>query len=277
MFLAEMMLSDSTASAAPSSTSALFLMRPDSTHDMLLREMLNEATRGKHWFYISAAFHHRKAVKVSTHRLQGRNYSPTTSSRTSFQCSSLPFSWMRVTVILRWIPCKTGGWRVNVGHSLRRVKLFVSSLSNKEVNATLAGWRRGWDVQYLVQEVSAMAGQSSTVIHYSWDVPAEHREGEEFTPKYIRHQSLLVSRSDARLSFQDITWSDWLQNEVILTVFNSLSGGLQLADLKPDQQVVLAHTLAQVGLGDGVQLGGRNWTTNGQMVHIFHFCFSDII
>lgn len=31
--------------------------------------------------------------------------SPTTSSRTSFQWSSLPFSWMRVTVILRWIPC----------------------------------------------------------------------------------------------------------------------------------------------------------------------------
>lgn len=31
-------------------------------------------------------------------------YSPTTSSRTSFQCSSLPFSWIMVTVILRWIP-----------------------------------------------------------------------------------------------------------------------------------------------------------------------------
>lgn len=33
MFLAEMMLSDSTASAAPSSTSVLFLMRPDRTRD----------------------------------------------------------------------------------------------------------------------------------------------------------------------------------------------------------------------------------------------------
>lgn len=41
-------------------------------------------------------------------------------------------------------------------------------------------------------------------------------------------------------------------------VLNLLSGGLQLTDLKPDQQVVLAHALAQVGLGDGVQLGGRN-------------------
>jgi len=29
---------------------------------------------------------------------------PTTSSRTSFQWSSLPFSWMMVTVILRWMP-----------------------------------------------------------------------------------------------------------------------------------------------------------------------------
>lgn len=32
-------------------------------------------------------------------------HSPTTSSRTSFQCSSLPFSWIIVTVILRWMPC----------------------------------------------------------------------------------------------------------------------------------------------------------------------------
>ena len=39
---------------------------------------------------------------------------------------------------------------------------------------------------------------------------------------------------------------------------HSLSGGLQLTDLKPDQQVVLADTLTQVGLGDGVQLGGWN-------------------
>lgn len=39
---------------------------------------------------------------------------------------------------------------------------------------------------------------------------------------------------------------------------HSLSGGLQLADLKPDQQVVLADALTQVGLGDGVQLGGWN-------------------
>lgn len=28
-------------------------------------------------------------------------------------------------------------------------------------------------MEYLVQEVGAMAGQSSTVIHYSWNVPAE--------------------------------------------------------------------------------------------------------
>lgn len=41
----------------------------------------------------------------------------------------------------------------------------------------------------------------------------------------------------------------------------SLSSGLQLADLKPDQQVVLADTLTQVGFGDGVQLGGWNWHT----------------
>lgn len=39
---------------------------------------------------------------------------------------------------------------------------------------------------------------------------------------------------------------------------HSLSGGLQLADLKPDQQVIFADTLTQVGLGDGVQLGGWN-------------------
>lgn len=54
---------------------------------------------------------------------------------------------------------------------------------------------------------------------------------------------------------------------------NSLSGGLQLADLKPDQQVVLAHTLAQVGLGDGVQLGGRYWKTSAHKLSIdgFHF------
>jgi hypothetical protein len=31
-------------------------------------------------------------------------HSPTTSSRTSFQWSSLPFSWMIVTVIRRWMP-----------------------------------------------------------------------------------------------------------------------------------------------------------------------------
>lgn len=36
MFLAEMMLSDSTASAAPSSTSALFLMRPDRTRNIVV-------------------------------------------------------------------------------------------------------------------------------------------------------------------------------------------------------------------------------------------------
>lgn len=35
----------------------------------------------------------------------------------------------------------------------------------------------------------------------------------------------------------------------------SLSSGLQLADLKPDQQVVLADTLTQVGFGSG-------WTTD---------------
>lgn len=40
---------------------------------------------------------------------------------------------------------------------------------------------------------------------------------------------------------------------------HSLSGGLQFADLKPDQQVVLADALTQVGLGDGVQLGSCNW------------------
>lgn len=40
---------------------------------------------------------------------------------------------------------------------------------------------------------------------------------------------------------------------------HSLSGGLQLADLEPHQQVVLAHTLAQVGLADGVELGGWYW------------------
>lgn len=39
---------------------------------------------------------------------------------------------------------------------------------------------------------------------------------------------------------------------------HSLSSGLKLADLKPDQQIVLADTLTQVGLGDGVQLGGWN-------------------
>ena len=39
---------------------------------------------------------------------------------------------------------------------------------------------------------------------------------------------------------------------------HSLSSGLKLADLKPDQQVILADTLTQVGLGDGVQLGGWN-------------------
>lgn len=40
-----------------------------------------------------------------------------------------------------------------------------------------------------------------------------------------------------------------------------LSSGLELADLKPHQQVVLADAMAQVGLGDGVQLGGWNWHT----------------
>lgn len=43
------------------------------------------------------------------------------------------------------------------------------------------------------------------------------------------------------------------------TCQHSLSGGLQLTDLKPDQKIVLAHTLTQVGLGDGVQLSGWNW------------------
>lgn len=36
--------------------------------------------------------------------LANEKYLPTTSSRTSFQWSSLPFSWIMVTVILRWIP-----------------------------------------------------------------------------------------------------------------------------------------------------------------------------
>lgn len=38
---------------------------------------------------------------------------------------------------------------------------------------------------------------------------------------------------------------------------NLLPGGLQLADLKPDEQVVLADTMTQAGLGDGVKL--RCW------------------
>lgn len=80
----------------------------------------------------------------SFHPLTPRtHYSPTTSSRTSFQCSSLPFSWMRVTVILRWIPCKTGRRRLNVGNSLRRGKLSVCVLNNEQVNTTLVRWRRG--------------------------------------------------------------------------------------------------------------------------------------
>lgn len=37
-----------------------------------------------------------------------------------------------------------------------------------------------------------------------------------------------------------------------------LSSWLQFADLKPGQQVILAHTLTQVGLGDGVEFSGRH-------------------
>lgn len=47
---------------------------------------------------------------------------------------------------------------------------------------------------------------------------------------------------------------------------HSLSGRLQLTDLKPDQKIVLAHTLAQVGLGDGVQLGGWNWQPHTDLI-----------
>lgn len=35
-----------------------------------------------------------------------------------------------------------------------------------------------------------------------------------------------------------------------------LSSGLQFTDLEPGQQVILAHTLTQVRLGNGVQFGG---------------------
>lgn len=49
---------------------------------------------------------------------------------------------------------------------------------------------------------------------------------------------------------------------------HSLSSGLQLTDLEPDQQVILADTLTQVGLGDGVQLGGWNWHTETQKLNV---------
>lgn len=35
-----------------------------------------------------------------------------------------------------------------------------------------------------------------------------------------------------------------------------LSSGLQFTDLEPSHKVILAHTLTQVGLSNGVQFGG---------------------
>lgn len=65
----------------------------------------------------------------------------------------------------------------------------------------------------LVQEVGAMAGQPSTVIHYSWYVP-----GRRKSQYFIR----LI---------------EWIQvdDEKSKTSQHSLSGRLQLTDLKPDQ------------------------------------------
>lgn len=54
-------------------------------------------------------------------------------------------------------------------------------MNNKAVNTTpggMGGWGGVRGVQYLVQEVGAMAGQRSTVIHYSRDVPAERRKDD---------------------------------------------------------------------------------------------------
>lgn len=52
-----------------------------------------------------------------------------------------------------------------------------------------------------------------------------------------------------------------------------LARRLQLADLEPDQQVVLADALAQAGLGDGVELCGWNWT-NTHVTSEFISCIS---
>lgn len=39
---------------------------------------------------------------------------------------------------------------------------------------------------------------------------------------------------------------------VDVNMVHLLSSGLQFTDLEPGQQVILAHTLTQVGLGNGV-------------------------
>lgn len=68
-------------------------------------------------------------------------------------------------------------------------------MNNKAVNTTpggMGGWGGVRGVQYLVQEVGAMAGQRSTVIHYSRDVPAERRKDDS---NYTSHSILYWRRS----------------------------------------------------------------------------------
>lgn len=62
--------------------------------------------------------------------------------------------------------------RLEIAHSWRRIKhSLIYPQGSQETR------RCKKKVKYLVQEVSAMAGQSSTVIHYSWDVPVERGMG----------------------------------------------------------------------------------------------------
>lgn len=54
---------------------------------------------------------------------------------------------------------------------LIKKELLFTGLQERKYNLT----KNRADLQYLVQEVGAMAGQTSTVIHYSWDVPVERQ------------------------------------------------------------------------------------------------------
>lgn len=199
---------------------------------------------------------------------------PTTSSRTSFQRIWLPVSCSSVTVIRLWMPCQAPGERTRVRESGGHV--------GQARGHAWAGAGRAW---HLVEQEGPHARHAATVVHHCRDVTGERKmcEAGVCPPHRPRHSHRPRSgrgTGKSPTSAGEMGGCPWRPESAGQGTHHvppppppwplgtpapqqghtergdALAIGLQLTDLKVDQQVVFAVAWPRAGPCQRAELGG---------------------